>query len=54
MKMDATKSIELYHLLGLNQEEVLDYLATLDQVIISKRTLKRILKNIPMYWMLES
>ena len=53
VKMDATKSIELYHLLGLNQEEVLDYLATLDQVIISKRTLKRKLKNVPMYWMLH-
>ena len=53
MKMDATKSIELYHLLGLNQEEVLDYLATFDQVIRSKRTLKRIFKNIPMYWMLH-
>ena len=49
MKMDATKSIELYHLLGLNQEEILDYLATLDQVIISKRTLKRILKKLNLF-----
>ena len=43
--MDITNTIEMYHELGSSQDEILCFLATFDKVIISKKSLKRVLKK---------
>ena len=42
--MDITNTIEVYHELGVSQDEILILLAMFDKVIITKRSLKRVLK----------
>jgi DNA-binding Lrp family transcriptional regulator len=46
MKKKNDKLVQLYFELGLSHDEILSFLAIVDQVIISKSTLKRILRRL--------
>ena len=43
--MEFLEKVEFYHHLGLNEDEILNYLVELDHIVISKRTLKRVLSS---------
>ena len=45
MTADITNTIELIHELGFSQNEILCFLVKFDKVIISKMSLKRVLKK---------
>ena len=47
--MDITNTVELYHELGVSQDEILIFLAMFDKVIITKRSLKRVLKKAKLF-----
>ena len=47
--MEFLEKVEFYHHLGLNQDEILSYLVELDHIVISKRTLKRVLSSAQLF-----
>lgn len=47
--MALHEKVQFYHSLGFNQDEILQYLSELNNVVISKRTLKRVLSSAHLY-----
>ena len=47
--MEFLEKVEFYHHLGLNEDEILNYLVELDHIVNSKRTLNRVFSSAQLF-----